>query len=276
MSRKKSLGMSLVELMIAMAIGLVVIGSVLAFTLSSLTSNTEYVQATRLSQELRNSMDFVSRELRRSGYDQNTGSKIASLTTSSTNIASPFARISIKDVSPLVVIGTPSTAVNADDDGCVIYAYDRNDNGVGTPGVVDLDNGEIRALRLATRTVDGLSVGVLEMAESFSATSPDCGADGPNYTNYPPSRNATTGWSALSDPRLLNLTAFRLENTGYLNIPVSATSAPITMREIGIELQGQLRRSEDGTITRGIRSNVRIRADCLDSVANCALAPTGT
>jgi hypothetical protein len=48
------------------------------------------------------------------------------------------------------------------------------------------------------------------------------------------------------------------------------------MREIGVELQGQLRRSEDGTVTRGIRSDVKVRADCLEASANCALAPTGT
>ena len=265
MSRKKSLGMSLVELMIAMAIGLVVIGSVLAFTLSSLTSNTEYVQATRLSQELRNSMDFVSRELRRSGYDQDIGSKIARYTTSNLT-ASPFARVFItNDANSDGTVG----------DGCVIYAYDRTDNGVGAAGTVNLANGEIRALRLATRTVDGLNVGVLEMAESFAGLTPTCGAAGPNYTNYPPSINNTTGWSALSDPRVLNLSAFNLVNT-TINIPVSATSVTVTMREVGIELQGQLRRSEDGTITRGIRSNVKIRADCLDSIANCALTPAGT
>lgn len=263
MSKKKSLGMSLVELMIAMAIGLVVIGSVLAFTLSSLTSNTEYVQATRLSQELRNSMDFVSRELRRSGYDQDVGSKIARYTTSNLT-ASPFARVFITD---------DANGDGTVGDGCVIYAYDRTG---GTNGTVDLANAEIRAMRLATRTVDGLDVGVLEMAESFTGVTPTCGAAGPNYTNYPPSRNATTGWSALSDPRLLNLTTFNLDDSAYLNLPVSATSVTITMRELGVELQGQLRRSEDGTITRGIRSNVRIRADCLDSLANCALTPTGT
>lgn len=260
MTRTKSLGMSLVELMIAMAIGLVVIGSVLAFTMSSLTTNTEYVQATRLSQELRNSMDFVSRELRRSGYDQDIGSYTARYTLN--NLAtSPFARLSV---------------TNNGNSDCVIYAYDRSNNGVGAAGVVDLANGEIRALRLATRTVDGLDVGVLEIAESAAGLTPTCAAAGPNYANYPPSRNTNTGWSALSDPRVLNLTVFNLDTSGYITQIGSATTAPLLMREIGIELQGVLRRSEDGTVTRGIKSDVRIRADCLEAEANCKLAPTGT
>jgi len=263
MNRMKSLGFSMIELMIAMAIGLVVIGSVLAFTLSSIGTNTEYVQATRLSQELRNSMDFVSRELRRAGYDQNVGSYTAKYSLSNL-VTSPFARIFTTN---------DADGDGTNGDGCVIYAYDRSG---GTSGTVDLASGEIRALRMATRNVDGLDVGVLEVAESAAGVTPDCDAAGPDYANYPPSRNTTTGWSALSDPRVLNLTEFNLDTSGYIIQPGSAVSVPVTMREIGIELQGQLRRSEDGTVTRGIRSDVKIRADCLEASANCALAPTGT
>jgi hypothetical protein len=50
----------------------------------------------------------------------------------------------------------------------------------------------------------------------------------------------------------------------------------MTIREIGIGLDGQLRQSADGTVTRGISSSVKVRADCLEASANCALAPTGT
>lgn len=262
MNRKKSLGFSMIELMIAMAIGLVVIGSVLAFTLSSITTNTEYVQATRLSQELRNSMDFVSRELRRAGYDQNIGSYTAKYSLSNL-VTSPFAR---------VFTTNDANDDGIDGDGCVIYAYDRTG---GTGGTVDLARGEIRALRLATRTVDGSDVGVLEVAESSAGVTPACNGASPNYANYP-ATCSSAGWCALSDPRVLNLTEFNLDTSGYIIQPGTAISVPLTMREIGIELQGQLRRSQDGTVTRGIRSDVKIRADCLEASANCALAPTGT
>jgi prepilin peptidase dependent protein B len=261
MNRKKSLGFSMIELMIAMAIGLVVIGSVLAFTLSSLNTNTEYVQATRLSQELRNSLDFVSRELRRAGYDQNVGSYTARYSLSNL-VTSPFARIFTTN---------DADGDGTDGDGCVIYAYDRSG---GTGGTVDLARGEIRALRLATRNVDGLDVGVLEVAESATGVTPECDGSSPDYGNYP-ATCSNDGWCSLSDPRVLNLTAFNLDTTLIIQ-PGTAVSVPQTMREIGVELQGQLRRSEDGTVTRGIRSDVKVRADCLEASANCALAPTGT
>jgi prepilin-type N-terminal cleavage/methylation domain-containing protein len=266
MNSRKSSGFSMIELMIAMAIGLVVIGSVLAFTLSSITTNTEYVQATRLSQELRNTMDFVSRELRRAGYDQNVGGYTAKFSTTSAFVPSPFARIYID----------PDNDANGDGtvgDGCVIYAYDRSG---GTNGVVDTANGEIRALRLATRTVDGLTVGVMEIAESASGVTPTCGGASPTYTNYP-ATCSSAGWCALSDPRVLNVTEFSLDTSGYKFTGGTTTAPSLYIREIGIDLRGQLRRSADGTVTRGIRSDVKIRADCLEIVTDdCKNAPTGT
>lgn len=258
MNRKHSRGLSLVELMIALAIGLIVVGAVLAFTLSSLTANTEYVQSTRLSQELRNSMDFVSRELRRAGYDENNAAYNArSLATSP--IISPFARIfSTNDAN----------GDGTSNDSCVVYAYDRS---AGTPGKIDLARGEIRAIRLGF-TPDG--VGVMEVAESKASVTPKCDDAALDYTSYPASC-ASSGWCALSDPRLLNITNFRLTRSQLVR-PGSGFSTPVVIREFGIELQGRLARSADGVVTRGIRSDVKVRADCLESTTNCALAPTGT
>ena len=161
--QRQSQGFSLVELMISLAIGLIVVSAVLAFTLSSLTANSEYVQSTRLSQELRNSMDFISRELRRAGYDENMNRYTAASTMNALTI-SPFARIFVDD------------DVNNDgvkNDGCVIYAYDRTG---GTPGAVERAQGEIRALRLAFYPFDGQTVGVLEIGESALGLTPTCAA----------------------------------------------------------------------------------------------------
>ena len=62
-------GIGLVELMLAIVPGLVVSGAAVAFVISSLDSNTRFVRATRLNQDLRSNMEFVTRELRRAGYD---------------------------------------------------------------------------------------------------------------------------------------------------------------------------------------------------------------
>jgi prepilin-type N-terminal cleavage/methylation domain-containing protein len=259
--KRHSRGFSLVELMISLAIGLIVVSAVLAFTLSSLTANSEYVQSTRLSQELRNSMDFISRELRRAGYDENMN-RYTAASTQNALVVSPFSRIYVED---------DADGDGAKNDGCVIYAYDRTG---GTPGAVELDQGEIRALRLAFREVDGQSVGVLEIGESASGVSPDCDGDEPTYSNYPATCNNDSGWCALTDPRVINITRFNL-NRNSLNEPGSATTTPINIRKIGISLQGQLNQSADGVVTRSISSSVKVRADCLETIAECEDEPEG-
>src|SRR3546814_14660050 len=66
--RRQHGGFSLIELMVALVIGLIVSGAVLAFTISSVRANSEYVQAVRLTQELRTVGQFIDRALRRAGY----------------------------------------------------------------------------------------------------------------------------------------------------------------------------------------------------------------
>jgi prepilin-type N-terminal cleavage/methylation domain-containing protein len=261
--KRQSRGFSLVELMISLAIGLIVVTAVLAFTLSSLTANSEYVQSTRLSQELRNSMDFISRELRRAGYDENMN-RYTAASTKGAVLVSPFSPIKVEE---------DADGDGVANDGCVIYAYDRAG---GTPGEVELDQGEIRALRLAFRTVDGQTMGVLEIAESAGTNKPSCTGGAPTYTNYPATCNTGSGWCALTDPRVVNITEFTLDTSGYIPIAPTATATAITIREIGIGLQGQLRQSADGVVTRGISSSVKVRADCLMASGDCAEGPDET
>jgi hypothetical protein len=207
-------------------------------------------------------MDFISRELRRAGYDENMN-RYTAASTQNALVVSPFARIFVDD---------DADGDSVKNDGCVIYAYDRTG---GTPGTVELARGEIRALRLAFREVDGQTVGVLEIGESASGVSPDCDGEEPTYSNYPATCNNASGWCALTDPRVINITRFNLNTSGYLSEAGSAITTPITMREIGISLQGQLRQSADGVVTRSISSSVKVRADCLELKATCAEAPTG-
>lgn len=65
-------GFTLIELMIAMSIGLIVIGSAIALMVSVMRANSENMQSTRLTQELRALTDIVARELRRARYNENT------------------------------------------------------------------------------------------------------------------------------------------------------------------------------------------------------------
>lgn len=258
---KSQQGLSLVELMVALVAGLIVTGAVLAFTLSSMRVNSEYVRSTRLTLELRNSLNFITDELRRAGYDEDA-MRYVSRPVGFTEV-SPFGTIQLVDA------GTSS--------GCVVYAYDRLP---GTPGAVDLSNGEIRAIRRGLRSVNGRNVGVIEFAQSDTAA-PACNGAAPDYTTYP-ATCASSGWCALSDPRVIDVTSlsFNRPASGFATVPGAGGRPGFQIRQIAVDVQGRLIENNNNAdpIQRGVNATVRVRADCIraDPGANCVAAPTGT
>lgn len=244
-------GFSLVELMVAMVAGLIVTAAVLAFTFSSMKSNGEYVVSTRLTQELRNTLELVTRDLRRAGYDEDALSNLAS------GNVSPFSRVQV--VRP--------GASNS----CVLYAYDRNGSDPFKPGQLDFDNGEVRGVRLVSQTVNGVNVGIVEYAESSSTGDDelDCDAANADYTKTPVACNATTHWCALSDPRTLDITAFTITDSSSV---VGTSPNQVRLRDLVVRVTG--RPVGNTEYTRDVVSTVRIRTDCFDTtIANCITSP---
>jgi prepilin-type N-terminal cleavage/methylation domain-containing protein len=257
---RSSQGFSLVELMVALVAGLIVTGAALTFTLSSLRANTEFVGSARLTQELRNSLNFIADDLRRAGYDEDAMNYVSRPSTFTA--ASPFALI----------------AINGSKD-CVIYSYDRLP---GTAGALELDNGEMRAVRRVTRVVNGRNVGVLESAESAAGVTPRCNGNAPDYSTYPASCNNGSGWCALSDPRVVDITSFVVDNdlpdTGGGNGVVSggASVLPLQIRRLNVDIRGSLIGTSD--VVRGVHERIRVRSDCVHANAGvyCVADPVGT
>lgn len=232
--RSQAGGFSLVELMVALVAGLIVSAAVLSFFFSSMKSNGEYVQSTRLSQELRNSMDLLTRDLRRAGYDQNGMAQLAKGT------ASPFA--------PVQISGE-----------CILYSYDKANAVAGAAfGALDVANGEVHGIRrVAVTNLKGQPVGVLEYAESLGTTKPACNGATAIYTTYPPSPNPTSRWMPLSDPSVLNVTALTFTDARTV---VGTSPDQVQLRHIGISLAGQIAGSTE--FTRTVTGDMRIRSDC--------------
>lgn len=252
-----SLGFSLVELMVSLVAGLIVSGAVLAFALSSLRSNAEFVGATQLTQELRSTMDMVTRELRRAGYDEFSlryVNRPSSITTTS-----PFSTIAISGAGA--------------DASCILYAYDRAAPGAGG-GVIDVANGEIRGMRRVVRAVNGVNIGVVELFESDAVnTSPNCAADSAAaYASYPV--GCQNGWCALSDPRRVDITQFRIDDGG-LDQTVTGGDF-LRVRDFTIQITGQTRTANPSDVAsvRSERSIIRVRTDCVKpNLANCVIVP---
>lgn len=271
-------GFSLVELMVALVAGLIVSAAVIAFLLSSMRSNGEFVQSTRLTQELRNTLDLVTRDLSRAGYND------SALVLAGLSTTSEFAPVFIKDDTPFVTAGTASTYGNADDRGCALFAYDRTFpvgyatkagcsavNGCGTAGQIDVDNGEIRGLRRVC--IDGTcdsanDVGVIEFLESKTGlTTPSCAESTmADYSTYPPTCNSASGWCPLSDPKVVNIKRFAIINTS------TDLSNAMRIRDLTVFLEGTLVKSPE--FSRTVTTKVRVRADCINpTLANCAAIP---
>lgn len=67
-SQRKQAGFTLVELMIAISLGLIVVLAAVGFVISVAKANSENIQVTRLTQELRSISEVVGREVRRARY----------------------------------------------------------------------------------------------------------------------------------------------------------------------------------------------------------------
>ena len=253
-SHSNVLGFSLAELMVALAAGLIVSGAAVAFLMSSFRSNGDYVISTRLTQELRNTLDLVTRDLRRAGYDEFAMSAL------STGRVSPFSRVRTCDAAGACTGGATAPTPPLT---CVIYAYDRDQ---GLPGQMDVDNGEVRGVRRRSVTSNNRpNIGVIEYAVSDGAVKPDCAAAGPDYAVFPLTCNTTTTWCALSDPTKLDITSFVLTDIG-------AIAGGVKIRNITVAMQG--RPAGTTEYTRGVKASVRIRSDCYDSaLSNCNLSP---
>jgi Tfp pilus assembly protein PilW len=255
--RKQLAGFSLIELMVALVAGLIVVGAVLAFTVSSVKSNSDFVKSTRLMQELRNSSDFIASELKRAGYDEAAMKYLANPVSTEVSLFAP------------ILVDTTAGQ------NCVIYAYDRQP---GRPGKVDADNGEIRGIRRATTG----GIGVIEVAESTATVTPACNGAQPDYSQYPTTCNTASGWCPLSDPRSIDIQTFTVStaasgtnSNGVRSIAGGSTFNALQLREFQVTLAGNLR--NDPAATRDIRANIKVRADCLrQNLAACILAPVPT
>ena len=85
-------GFSLIELMVAMVLGLIVIGAVIALVLSMMRANNQTIAATRLTQELRAVAALMASDLRRAG---GVVDPLTVATANNGNPNNPFAAITI-------------------------------------------------------------------------------------------------------------------------------------------------------------------------------------
>ncbi|MDO9048830.1 MAG: prepilin-type N-terminal cleavage/methylation domain-containing protein [Methylobacter sp.] len=224
---KKQIGFTLIEIMIALLIGLVILSATISMYVNTVKGSTDTINSARLNYDLESVMLLMVNDLSRGGY---WGAATDGV-DSSTN---PF------------IIGAANIQVPTA--ACILYSYDADDN--GTPG-----NGEYYGFKLQSGTISIRSSNAAEASANCTGT----------------------GWSALTVPQDVNITALTF-TTAYkcLNVTTSVSydtacaavatagnlaggAKAIESRQFNIALTGQL--VSDTTVTKTLNGTVKVRND---------------
>jgi type II secretory pathway component PulJ len=106
LSRRRTLGVTLVELLVGLVVGLIVLLAVLGIYLATVRASSDTMQGMRLNQDLRAAMMVITSDLRRAGY-----------WNQALNASNPFRL-------------QETLGFRIPDASCVRYEYDRNQDGV--------------------------------------------------------------------------------------------------------------------------------------------------
>lgn len=220
--KRKQAGLSMIELMISITVGLIVVSGVIGMFVSTVTSNAENLKMTRLNQELRMVMDIMSRDVRRAGFrgDGATATTPNPFTTGVDNLAA----------------GTVNVA-----NDCISFTYDKTalDNPPTDVGLVHHEDDKFGYRR---DVVSG--VGVIRVRRGDGAT------------------GCSTGeWKDLTDSASIDITLLRFDLNPSAPIAITSGAATSrTIRNVTITLTGQLRNSNP-VINRTITETVRVGND---------------
>ncbi len=118
-THKRQTGVTLVELMIGLLIGLIVVAGGLSVFITALKGQADNIKLTRLNQDLRAMMDIMVRDIRRAGFvTSHPDTYIASLQDN------PF----FDETTDIAVLDYDGGSQN-----CILYAYNLDDDPVRVP-----------------------------------------------------------------------------------------------------------------------------------------------
>jgi type IV pilus assembly protein PilW len=213
-------GLSVIELLVGVAVGLFVVGGAIKLYVDYVVANKRQLVETRVNQEMRAAADIVVRDLRRAGYWENATGGIAA-------------------TNPYAVASLPS----ADD---IRYAYARNADNV-------LDNNERLGFR--RQVVNG--VGVLQMQDGLNNWQPITDTGTLDVTAFTVSAASPPLTSDMSKycPCLFKLTCTAADMTDTTKNPLGPRT--MTILSYQIVLTGSA--VGDAAIVRTINESVRVR-----------------
>jgi hypothetical protein len=238
-------GASVMEVMIAMSISLVVTAAMIALMANSLGTTARIVKMTKLADDMRVTLQMVTRDVRRSSYNANSLYCYANDACALGGVGSSPKTV----IDGVLTLAGAIDFVDADDDGfdddeCFTFLMDRDGDG---NSIAD-DAGGFRRVTDPDSGVD-----VIEMWT---------GDESPNCGSLPPA----VGWVQITDPGVVEITDFSINDTESYSevIQTDADGNPLltqVARKFRINLQGRL--VLDNDIRREVEDVISVRNDLL-------------
>ena len=233
-------GLSIVEFMVGIAVGLFVVGGTAKLFVDYLGSNRTLLLETRVNQDLRAAADLVVRDLRRAGYWRNATAGIST--------------------DPAVLPASNPYRTVDYTSGVLTYSYSKDN--------VDTLDASTEAFGVKRAVVSGKGVLQLQAAGGWQTITDPGTLDIPStngLTITPTTARVVDLWDEC--PCLFELTCTRNQflvtnpSTGASGV-YYANRPRISIRQYLLNIRAQS--STDPTIVREIRELVRVRNDQLD------------
>ena len=220
--RRDQCGLSIVELMVGVAVGLLIVGGATKLIVDYLVSNKRLLVETRVNQELRAAADLVARDLRRAGYWNNATAGVGGAGA----IANPHT-------SGLGAVTSTATSVN--------YSYSRD----AAAQLNGLDAAEEAGFQLAGN--------VLQMKIAQGNWQPVTDPSTVNITSF----SVTAAVPALVNDLSSYCGCLSRLTCTLASIAATGTPPTLTIPTFNIAVTGQS--VADSTIQRTLNETVRVR-----------------
>lgn len=197
-------GVSLLELMIGLALSAVVTATMVALMANSMGTATRIIEMSQLSDELRNAMSMMTRDMRRANYSAHSLFCYGNSTCGESGGSAP----QVGDI------------YNDTDRDCLSFTLDRNSDG-------NAANDSVAGFQRTVRN----NIGVIEMWTGTDASANPC------------ENGQGSDWIELTDPSAVNVTVFEIVDDGSFSETFEdgeATAFTNRQRMVQIRLVGNL------------------------------------
>lgn len=248
---KKQAGFTLIEIMIALVLGLIVLSATIGIYVSTVKGSTDTINSARLNHDLDSVMSLMVNDIRRAGY---WGGAIAGANSAANPFISETTNVTNIQLRNLAA---PTTALAAGAAGnCILYTYDADGSGVNTPLVQtdDVDANEYYGFRLNGSTIN--------MRRTGTTAAPASCTNGDWEENIAGDQITITALTFSTAYKCLNVTTAISYNTPCAEVTAAnlATGAKASeSRQLTIVLTGRL--VNDTTVTKTLTNTVKVRTD---------------